>query len=369
MDDTPTGNCLNETFCQFDPEAQARITKAEETSRERLSDGAAAVADRLLAAGSPDGTDWAVQPENDARVDAARLVFVAYVNELWRQTDGKRSEHVHAFLVKIERLKDPILARYGLAGGDLLNDLLHICVLNIQIIMQRSMAVEASGATEERKTAVDPTDEVTTFLRDHGILQFLHPWRVTQRRNTRLNAELSRRRRSKNDSEFAEREDRLQDARAWARAEIGQNISKTHNVFELKDQIVNKTWNDFGRGYFKLGYQEFVIALWEEGSPPLEDYAIAVLAERARSAALLDMPEGKQQGRNPSRKRQADAGLQNLKARIRELRDEGLTHEGICFRLGNSPRPPRATWRDLEWPFAYRRHTGAVAKWLSDALR
>jgi hypothetical protein len=70
-----------------------------------------------------------------------------------------------------------------------------------------------------------------------------------------------------------------------------------------------------------------------------------------------------------SRKRQLDAGIQNLKARVRKLRHEGLTHRQICDRLGNSARPPRATWRDLEWPLAYRRHTAAVAKWLSDALR
>jgi len=109
--------------------------------------------------------------------------------------------------------------------------------------------------------------------------------------------------------------------------------------------------------------------VWRDES---KDWEGLFRAETAQwLAALLDVPEGmpEQQGRTPPRKRQADAGLQNLKARVRKLRDEGLTHQAICDRLGNSARPPRAIWRDLEWPVAYRRHTAAVAKWLSDALR
>jgi hypothetical protein len=88
-------------------------------------------------------------------------------------------------------------------------------------------------------------------------------------------------------------------------------------------------------------------------------------------AALLEVPEVTHETKacRASQKRQADAGLQNLKARVRQLRDEGLTHQAICDRLGNSPRPPRAAWRELAWPIAFRRHPAAVAKWLSDALR
>jgi hypothetical protein len=291
MADTPIGDPLNEIFDQFDPEAQARINKAEKTSREVLAKGAAAVADRLLAVGSPDRTEWAVQPENDARADAARCVFGAYVNELWRQTDGPRPECVQSFLAKVEQLIEPILARYGLAGGELLDDLLYLCRSNIQLATQRSTAAEASGATEEGKIVEDQTvapDEIATFLRDNGILQFHEPWRVRQKRYADLNA-LYARRHTRNGPEVAGQEELLQDARAWARAEIWQSVSQVQNVFELKDRIARKTWDDFvpkHRHYsdFKLGYQELVDALWEEGSPSLEDHAIVAVADRARSA-------------------------------------------------------------------------------------
>jgi hypothetical protein len=62
-----------------------------------------------------------------------------------------------------------------------------------------------------------------------------------------------------------------------------------------------------------------------------------------------------------------DPGLQQLKSRVRELRDEKLSHRQICDRLGDAARPSRATWRDLTWPTAYKRYSSAVARWLSDA--
>jgi hypothetical protein len=67
------------------------------------------------------------------------------------------------------------------------------------------------------------------------------------------------------------------------------------------------------------------------------------------------------------RKRKCDSSLKQLKSRVRKLRDEGLSHKEICERLGNSPRPPRAVWRDLMWATAYKQRTAAVSKWLSQA--
>lgn len=67
------------------------------------------------------------------------------------------------------------------------------------------------------------------------------------------------------------------------------------------------------------------------------------------------------------RERKRDASLQQLRLRVRALRDEDLSHQEICERLGNTGRPPRASWRGLSWPVAYKRHTAAVTKWLSDA--
>jgi hypothetical protein len=86
-----------------------------------------------------------------------------------------------------------------------------------------------------------------------------------------------------------------------------------------------------------------------------------------RSAAS-QASDGRKSGTGrPRQERQKDAQLQQLKLRVRKLRKEGLTHREICGRLGNSLRPPRASWRDMDWPLAYKRHTSAVTKWLSEA--
>ena len=74
-------------------------------------------------------------------------------------------------------------------------------------------------------------------------------------------------------------------------------------------------------------------------------------------------------GGQPTPSRRRDPGLQSLKVRVRELREEGLSHEQICSRLGDTARPPHAAWRHLTWIVAYKRHTSAVTKWISDACR
>lgn len=79
-----------------------------------------------------------------------------------------------------------------------------------------------------------------------------------------------------------------------------------------------------------------------------------------------DQPSNKATTRG-TRRRRKNEQVQSIKAVVRQLREEGLDHRSICVRLGDNLRPPRAGWRDLSWPVAYRRHTSAVRKWLSEA--
>jgi hypothetical protein len=108
----------------------------------------------------------------------------------------------------------------------------------------------------------------------------------------------------RNGPEFASQESLLQDARAWAKAEIRQLVTEVPDVLAVKERIVKKTWDEFvprHRYYadFQLGYMDFGSALWEEGSPSLEELAISILRERAASAArtkgnteILQGPDG-----------------------------------------------------------------------------
>ena len=284
---------LAELFDQFDHDEQARIKAAEGASRAIAAEGAAGVRDRLLAAGSSDLSDWTVQPENDARLDAARVVFVAYVNAVWRQTDATRSECVKEFLAKVEQLVESIVARFGMAGEGALDDLVGKCRTNIQLATHGPVTDRADAAAEE----------FTTLVQRFGILRFPERWRKEQRRNRDLNAVYARRL-ALNGPAAQRQEELLRDARAYAEAGLGELLSEVRDLFQLKARIVKKTWDGLlpkHRYYadFQLGYREFESALWEEGSPSLEELATAILTEHVASAArtkgnteILQGPDG-----------------------------------------------------------------------------
>lgn len=73
--------------------------------------------------------------------------------------------------------------------------------------------------------------------------------------------------------------------------------------------------------------------------------------------------------RQPRLPRKKDDQLEVTRKLVRQMRRERLTHKEICDRLGNHPRPVRAAWKDLPWPKAYRQHTSAVKKWISNVSR
>jgi hypothetical protein len=75
----------------------------------------------------------------------------------------------------------------------------------------------------------------------------------------------------------------LQDARAWAQAQLKPTASEVQDVFELKNRVVTQTYDRFVPNPGDFPYLEFVAALWEEGWPSLEDRAIEAILERATS--------------------------------------------------------------------------------------
>jgi hypothetical protein len=57
--------------------------------------------------------------------------------------------------------------------------------------------------------------------------------------------------------------------------------------------------------------------------------------------------------RRKSRRRD-EVDLSRVRILVQELRAQGCSHQEICERLGDMPRPPLAKWRDLPWPTAFR---------------
>ena len=83
----------------------------------------------------------------------------------------------------------------------------------------------------------------------------------------------------RNGFEAGRQEELLQDARAWAEAELRAVVSSVADANELKTRVVKQTWDRFIQTHryysnFQLGYLGFESALWEEGWPSLEDLAI-----------------------------------------------------------------------------------------------
>jgi hypothetical protein len=84
-------------------------------------------------------------------------------------------------------------------------------------------------------------------------------------------------------------EELLDDARAWAEAQLRERASEGSDAVELKNRVVKDTWDRFIPTHryhsdFKLGYREFASALWEEGLQSLADLAIAAIQARVASA-------------------------------------------------------------------------------------
>lgn len=265
---------------------------------------------------------------------------------------------------------------------------------------------------------------------DHGDLGLLHPdskqnelvkelldagQRVEQsdpelkhlrdKRDADLNAMLARLR-GRNLSQSATQEALIRDARKYAESFLPETNSEASRL-----KVSRVIFDDFirrhpDRAAFNLPFSGLHAAIWHEGylsvavdSPdgrnnfaPQEDTDDS-LERHIKAGPFLASeayvsPASSFQNRGPDkhsvvtrmtskrpesanfnsrRPRQRDPELGRLRLKVRQLQKEGLTHEKICARLGDHPRPLRVTWRHLTWPVAYRKHTSAVTKWLSEA--
>jgi len=280
------GDFLAELFDQFDPEEQAGIRAAEEATKGILEEGTAAVRDRQLAAGSSVLTGWVLEPEDDARADAAGVVFAAYINALWRQTDPGRSESIQEFGAKVDKLVAPVLARYGREGEGNIAELREKCWRSVQIVLQRSTLSEASGAVEQGNVGnAQLDDDLVISVKPDSILQFLESWRIRQRRKRDLQA-WYRRRHRRTMFEADREENLLRGARGWAEPVMRELVSEVQDVFELKQRVAKQTFDKFIEkdSYFWERFSEFASALLEEEWPSLEDHAIAAMADKAAAA-------------------------------------------------------------------------------------
>jgi hypothetical protein len=324
------GDFLSELFDQFDQEEQARIRAAEASTTEILAQGTAAAEGRRRVAESLHDNHWLLQPENDARIDSAGVVFVAYVNALWRKTDRARAECIHDFIAKVKELIEPILTTYGWLGKDLIAQLCEECQINAQYV--RSMLPpspekttsstedsaasspqngtdhasghsEATDATEQSETERGQSgdaDRPVISVQPPEVLWFSDSWCKRIRQNADKNAWCARQL-GRNPAEAGRQEDLLRDARAWAKATLREIVSEVQDVLELKERVVKQTEEFIQRhryySDFRLGSREFEMALWDEGSPSLEDLALEAVIERADSA---DSQAGRTARQRPS---------------------------------------------------------------------
>jgi hypothetical protein len=351
-----TDDFLAELFDQFDQEEQAEIRAAEESTKDILAQGETAAKDRLRAAGSRDVPDWVRQPQDNARADAAGVVFSSYVQALWGKTDVTRTESIAAFLVQIERLIAPILTRYGWVGQEFLDVLRKRYRLSAQmapgfVTSTQGMAstvesasdsqqsgndyakAEASHADLEKTGGTQPDSARSSVIAVHQptLLTFSGSWSEYRRTLADGNAVLKRKR-LKNDSVAVER--LLQNAREWAKAKLKPTASEVQDVFELKDRVVSQTYDRLVPNPGDFPYGEFVPALWEEGWPSLEDRAIEAILERAASgpsgAAGSPCIDAGVYGKHPSFGGAAWNADRELEDKLHEIREVYLTRIASC---------------------------------------
>jgi hypothetical protein len=300
---------LARIFLELDQDDQQAINAAEEESRTRLEEGAVVASNRLHAAGSHDLRDWIAEPENDARADAAGILFFAYVNGFWRKTDIERPDSIQKFLENIEKLVDPLLARYGPSAHPQLGELRRACRTNVQLCINVSASLRTPPTESRKNSGVKPQE----------ILQFFLPWRKRLRRDASLNATYARFRAYGPEAELLEA--LLGDARVWAKAEVKQGNSGLRDVVELKEHVIKKTWDQFlstsrYRTDLRLGYQKFGAALWDEGWPSVEDCTVEVLASESRVAEASGFraakPRATQSGIRPRRTPDIDSSRERL---------------------------------------------------------
>jgi len=237
---------LSEIFEQFSPEEQARLRAAEASANAVLANGDAEVRSCLRFAGSLDDRNWLLQPQDDARANAAGIVFVSYVNALWVDTNRARAESILAFLGNVDKLIPPVLNKYGAWES-------------------RAMISELRAECERGA------------------------WRVHAglRRDADMNATYTRH--SRSDGHGAGRqEDLLKDARAWAEEEMRELSVDVEDTAELQRRVAKRTWDEFVPRHryhsdFHLGYREFASALWKEGLPSLEELATMSFQEHEQS--------------------------------------------------------------------------------------
>jgi hypothetical protein len=93
--------------------------------------------------------------------------------------------------------------------------------------------------------------------------------------------------------------------------------------------------------------------------------------DRASQARIDDEAEQKQCGTSIRRRYRRNEAIENVRALIRRMLDEGATHFQICQRLKSAGRPPRAEWRHLPWDKAYmcEEYRDSVCKWISKNCR
>ena len=299
------GDFLSELFDQFDQEEQARIREAE------------ASAERVIAQGIA-----VLQPEDDARADAAGVVFVAYVNALWRGIDPARAECIHAFLAKVDQLIDPVLTSYGWKGKGLIDALRWQCQMHTSIVhslLRTSTAsttpstvdsaaisphdgtdhasghADAADATEQSETERGQSggaDGPVTYVKPPEILDFSSDsWRKRKRQNADLNAAYARHR-GRDLAKAARHEERLREARYYARKLLPEAVSDLQLPPDpseadieaardkVRDRVVLPAWEKFFPRKRKL--KKLEAALWTEEFPSLQDLTMAAIQTAIR---------------------------------------------------------------------------------------
>jgi hypothetical protein len=141
---------LAEFFDQFNPEEQAFIRAKETEAKIILLQGQSDIAERFRIGYDRESV---LQPQDDARAQAAATEFVGYQRVLVRRIDPVCTESVQQYLGQLDRICEGVLLKYGTWEG---KDAIAELRAEAERLAWLSLAKQLDSATASKIAAAQP---------------------------------------------------------------------------------------------------------------------------------------------------------------------------------------------------------------------
>lgn len=237
------------------------------------------ITDEMLRRGNPS--------EITARIHAAGILYAASINALWQKVDATSEQQINDFLSKLESLKNPVLASYGVDAKELLDKLVWIANLNARNLHSLTSPASEPSTKGTAKNGWPLISKPSVVIDGFASCYFY------TRQCADLNVTYARRK-GRDPNSAANQEALLADAREWTRGLLRELLPEANGLVDLEERAQRRTWDEFVLKHrhnkdCDLSYADFCAALWCEGWPSLRDIAIELLQAQSARQPLFEL--------------------------------------------------------------------------------